>query len=85
MNSQKALSLCLVKLHSLYRSRNIVRVIEFKILGWAGHMAKKMKSMSAVKILIGKPTGNRPLERPRRRCEDNIRMDLFEIGISTRN
>ena len=37
---------------------------------------------SAFKILTGKPTGKRPLGRPRRRCEDNIRMDLEEIGIS---
>ena len=40
---------------------------------------------SAFKILAGKPTGKRPLERPRRRWEDNIRMDLKEIGINTRN
>ena len=38
---------------------------------------------SAFKILTGKPTGKRPLERPGRRWEDNIRMDLEEIGIST--
>ena len=37
------------------------------------------------KFLIGKPTGKRPLGRPRRRWEDNIRMDLKEIGIKTRN
>ena len=40
---------------------------------------------SAFKILTGKPTGKRPLGRPRRRWEDNIRMDLEEIGINTRN
>ena len=40
---------------------------------------------SAFKILTGKPTGKRPLGRPRRRWEDNIRMDLKEIGINTRN
>ena len=37
---------------------------------------------SAFKILTGKPTGKRPLGRPRRRWKDNIRMDLEEIGIS---
>ena len=37
---------------------------------------------SVFKILIGKPTGKRPLGRPRRRWEDNIRMDLEEIGIN---
>ena len=41
--------------------------------------------MTAFKILTGKPTGKRPLERPRRRWEDNIRMDPKEIGINTRN
>ena len=40
---------------------------------------------SPFKILTGKPTGKRPLGRPRRRWEDNIRMDLEEIGINTRN
>ena len=40
---------------------------------------------SAFKILIGKPTGKRPLGRPRRRWEDNIRMELKEIYFSTRN
>ena len=40
---------------------------------------------TAFKILIGKPTGKRPLGRPRRRWEDNIRMDLKGMGINTRN
>ena len=40
---------------------------------------------SAFKILTDKPTGKRPLGRPRRRWEDNIRMDLKEMGINTRN
>ena len=39
---------------------------------------------AAFKILTGKPTGNKLLERPRRRWEDNIRMDLKEIGINRR-
>ena len=40
---------------------------------------------SAFKILTGKPTGKRPLGRPRRRWKRNIRMDFKEIGINTRN
>ena len=40
---------------------------------------------SALKILTGKTTGKRPLGRPRRRWEDNIRMDLEEIGINAGN
>ena len=43
------------------------------------------ESRSAFKILTGKPKGKRPLGRPRRRWEDNIRMDLEEIGINVRN
>ena len=43
------------------------------------------KGRSALKILTGKHTGKRPLGRPRRRWENNIRMDLEEIGINTRN
>ena len=38
-----------------------------------------------LKILTGKPRGKRPLGRPRRRCEDTIRMDLEEIGINAGN
>ena len=44
-----------------------------------------MEGKSAFKILTGTPTGKRPLGRPRRRWEDNIRMDLKKIGINTRN
>ena len=40
---------------------------------------------SAFKILTSKLTGKRPLGRPRRRWEDNIRMDLKEVGINTKN
>ena len=49
---------------------------------WAGHVARMEEGRSALKILTGKPTGKRPLGRPRRRWEDNIRMYLEEIGIN---
>ena len=52
---------------------------------WAGHVARMEEDRSAFKILTDKPTGKRHLERPRRRWEDNIRMDLEEIGINTRS
>ena len=73
------------ELHSLYRSPNIVRVIISRRLRWAGHVARMEEGRSAFKILAGKPTGKRPLRRPRRRWEDNIRMDLEEIGINVGN
>ena len=45
----------------------------------------KQESRSAFKILTGKPKGKRPLWRPRRRWEDDIRIDLEEIGINAGN
>ena len=59
---------------SLYRSRNIVRVIKSRRLRWVGHVARTEKGGSALKILTGKPTGKIPLGRSRRRWEDNIRQ-----------
>jgi hypothetical protein len=72
-------------LHNLYRSPNIVRVIESRRLRSAGRVARMEEDRSAFKILRGTPAGKRPLGRPRCRCEDNIRMYLKEIGINTRN
>ena len=69
------------KLHSLYRSPNIVRVIKSRRLRWVRNVARIGEGRSAFKILIDKATGKRPLWRPRRRWEDNIRMDLEEISI----
>ena len=69
------------ELHSLYSSPNIIRVIKSRRLRWAGHIARMEEGRSGFKILTGKPTGKEPLGRPRRRWEDNIRMDLEEIGI----
>ena len=73
------------ELHSLYRSPNIVRVIKSRRLRWAGHVARMEKSRSAFKMLTDRPTGKRRLGRPRRRWEDNIRMDLEEIDINAGN
>ena len=60
-------------------------VIKSRRLRWAGHVARMEEGRSAFKILTGKPTGKIPLGRPMRKWEDNIRMDLKEIGINTRN
>ena len=73
------------ELHSLYRSPDIVRVIKSRRLRWVGHVVRMEVGRSAFKILTGKPTGKRPLGRPRRRWEDSIRMDLEEIGINAGN
>ena len=54
-------------------------------LRWAGHVARMEEGKSAFKILTVKPTRKSPLGRPRRRWEDNIKMDLEEIGINSGN
>jgi hypothetical protein len=73
------------ELHSLYRSPNIVRIIKSRRLRWAGHVARVEEGRCAIKILTLNPTGKRPLERHRRRWEDNIIMGLEEICMNTRN
>ena len=69
----------------MYRSLNIVRVIKSRRLRWAGHVARMKKGRNAFKIVTGKSTGKRPLGKSRCRWEDNIRIDLEEIGINTGN
>ena len=72
-------------MNSFYRSPNIVRVIKSRRLRWEGHVARMENGMRAFKILTGKTTGKIPLGRPRRRWEDNIRMDLEEICTNAGN
>jgi hypothetical protein len=69
----------------LYRSPNIVRGIKSRRLRWADHVGRLKEGRSTFKVLTGKPTENRPLGRPRRRWEDNVRMDFKEIDINTGN
>ena len=54
----------------------VFRVIKSRRLRWAGHVARMEEVRSAYKILTGTPTGKKPLGRPRRGWEDNIRIDL---------
>jgi hypothetical protein len=69
------------ELHNLYSSPNIVRVIKSRRMRWAGHVARMGRGRGAYRVLVGRPEGKRPLGRPRRRWEDNIKMDLREIKI----
>jgi hypothetical protein len=59
---------------------NIVRVIKSRIMRRAGHVARMGEGRGVYRVLVGKPERKRPLERPRRRWEDNIKMDLQEVG-----
>ena len=64
------------ELHSLYRSLNIVRMIKSRRLRWAGHVARMEEGRSVFKIVLGKPTGKRPLERPRHRWRTMLELTL---------
>jgi hypothetical protein len=69
------------ELHNLYSSQNIVRVIKSRRMMWAGPVARMGEGRGVYKVLVGMPEGKRPLGRPRRRWEYNIKMDFREIGI----
>jgi hypothetical protein len=73
------------ELYSLYFSPNIVRMIKSRRMRWAGHVACMGEGRGVYRVLIGRPEGKRPLGRPMRRWEDNIKMDLREIGIDGEN
>ena len=63
----------------MYSSPNIIRDVKLRLLRWAGHLARKELSRNAYRIVVGKSERKSPLGRPRRRWEDNIKMDLKEV------
>jgi hypothetical protein len=71
-----------VEIHSLYSSLNIVRVIKSSRMRWVGHVACMGEGRGVYRVLVGRPEGKRPLGRPRHRWEENIELDLREIGIN---
>ena len=68
------------ELRDLYSLPNIVRVVKSRRMRWAGHVARMGEGRGVHRVLVGKPVGKRPLGGPRRRWEDNIRIDLQEEG-----
>jgi len=64
---------------NLILTLKIVRVVKSRRMRWAGHVARMGEERGVHRILVGKPEGNRPLGKPRRRWEDNIKMDLREV------
>ena len=58
-------------------------MVKSRRLIWAGHVARVEEGRSVFKLFTDKPTGNRPLGRPRSRWEDNIRMGIKDIGMNT--
>jgi hypothetical protein len=67
------------ELNDLYSSPNIVPVIKSR-MRWVRRVACGGERRGEYRVLVGRPEGNRPLGRPRHRCEDNIKMDLQEVG-----
>ena len=59
---------------------NIVRVVKSRRMRWAGYVAHMGEGRGLHRVLVRKPEGKRPLARPRRRWEDNIKMNLQEVG-----
>ena len=57
-----------------------VRVVKSRRTRWAGHVTRVGEGRGVHRVLVGKPEGKRPLGRPRRRWEDNIKMELKEVG-----
>jgi len=68
------------ELNDLCSSANIVRVMKSRRMRWAGHVARIGECRSVYRDLVRKPEGKRPLGKPRRKWEDNINMNLREVG-----
>ena len=71
------------ELNVLYSSPNIVRVIKSRRMRWSGRVVHMGEERGVYRVLVGKPGGKRSLGRPRRRWEDNIMMDLQEVGCGS--
>jgi hypothetical protein len=67
------------ELHNLYSSTDIIRQIKSRRMRWAGHVARMAEGRNVYRVLVGKSEGKRPLERPRRKWEDGIKMEFREI------
>ena len=68
------------ELHDLYSLPSFFREIKPRRMGWAGHVARMEERRGVYRVLVGKPEGNRQLGRPKLRWEDNIKIDLQEMG-----
>jgi hypothetical protein len=66
------------ELLNLYPSPSIIRMIKSRRVRWIGHVARMREKRNAYRILVGKPEGKRPLGRPRRRWDDDIKIDPRE-------
>ena len=72
-----------VELNVLYSSPSIVRVIKSRVMRRTRHVERMRESRGGYRVLVGKPEGKRPLRKSRRGWEDNIKMDLQEVGCES--
>jgi len=68
------------ELSDLYSLPKIVRVVKSRRMRWAGDVARMGQGRGVYRVLVWRPEGKRPLGRPRRKWEDNIKMDFQEVG-----
>jgi hypothetical protein len=68
------------ELHDLYPSPNIVQLIKSRRMRWVEDVAQMGEGTGVYRVLVGKSEGRRPMGRTRCRCEDNIKIDLQEVG-----
>jgi hypothetical protein len=68
------------ELNNLYSLPNIERVVKSRQMRWAGHVARMREDRGVHRVLVGMPEEKRPLGKPRHKWEDNIKMDLQEVG-----
>jgi hypothetical protein len=73
------------ELNDQYSLPSIVRVVKSRRMRWAGHVTRMREDRGVHRVLVGKPERKRPLRRPRRRWEDNIKMDLQKVGGGRRD
>jgi len=71
------------ELNDLYSSPNVFRVIISRRMRWVGHVARIGERRGVYWVLVWKPEGKSPLGRPRCKWEDNIKMDLKEVGCGS--
>jgi hypothetical protein len=66
--------------HNLYSSPSIIRMIKSRTVRWGWHVARIGEKRNSYKMQVGKPEGQRPVGRPGHNWENNIKMDLREMG-----
>jgi hypothetical protein len=68
------------ELNYLHSSPNIVWVLKSRRIRWTGHVERMGDRGGVYRVLVEKPEGNKPMGKPRRRWEDNIKMNLQEVS-----